>query len=115
MNFLIMHLALADIFVAFFNILPQLIWDITNVFYGNDFLCRLVKYLQVVAMYASSYVLLTSAIDRYFVICFPLSAHKWTTRRTHFVLMAAWGLSLLFALPQLVIFSHVEIEEGTGL
>ncbi len=47
MNLLLAHLALADLFVAFFNILPQLIWDITYRFYGGDFLCRTVKYLQV--------------------------------------------------------------------
>ena len=43
MNILIVHLSMADLFVAFFNVLPQLIWDITFTFYGGDFLCRLVK------------------------------------------------------------------------
>ncbi len=43
-------------------------------FKGNDFLCRSVKYFQVVAMYASSYVLVSTAIDRYLAICHPLTA-----------------------------------------
>ena len=47
MNLLIAHLAAADLFVAFFNVLPQMIWDITFRFKGGDVLCRLVKYLQV--------------------------------------------------------------------
>ena len=64
MNALIIHLGIADLFVAFLNILPQLIWDITFRFQGGDTLCRLVKYFQIVAMYASSYVLLTTALDR---------------------------------------------------
>ncbi len=64
MNMMIVHLSLADLFVAFCNVLPQLIWDITYRFYGGDFLCRFVKFVQVVAMYASSYVLVTTAIDR---------------------------------------------------
>ena len=29
MNLMIAHLSVADLFVAFFNVLPQLIWDIT--------------------------------------------------------------------------------------
>ena len=29
MNLMIAHLSIADLFVAFFNVLPQLIWDIT--------------------------------------------------------------------------------------
>ena len=32
MNLMIVHLSFADLFVAFFNVLPQLIWDITNRF-----------------------------------------------------------------------------------
>ena len=34
-------------------------------FYGGDFLCRTVKYGQVIAMYASSYVIVSTAADRY--------------------------------------------------
>lgn len=29
MNLMIVHLSVADLFVAFFNVLPQLLWDIT--------------------------------------------------------------------------------------
>lgn len=47
MDFMIFHLAVADLSVAFFNVLPQLIWDATQHFQGNDFLCRTVAYLQV--------------------------------------------------------------------
>lgn len=64
MQILIVHLCLADLFVAFFNVLPQLIWDITFQFYGSDALCKFVKFTQVVGMYSSSYVLVTTAIDR---------------------------------------------------
>ncbi|KAK2862023.1 hypothetical protein Q5P01_001556 [Channa striata] len=48
MYYLMKHLSIADLVVAVFQVLPQLIWDITFRFYGPDFLCRLVKYLQVV-------------------------------------------------------------------
>ena len=47
MNLMIVQLSVADLFVAFFNVLPQIIWDITYRFYGGDCLCRLVKYFQV--------------------------------------------------------------------
>lgn len=115
MNMMIAHLSLADLFVAFFNVLPQLIWDITYRFYGGDFLCRSVKYLQVVAMYASSYVLVTTAVDRYLAIVHPLTAHTWTSRKMHLLVSAAWLLSLLFSLPQLAIFSYREVTPGSGV
>lgn len=47
MQWFIIHLTLADIFVAIFNTTPQLIMDITNKFYGDDFLCRFIKYVRI--------------------------------------------------------------------
>ena len=113
MNLLIVHLSLADLFVAFFNILPQLIWDITFRFQGNDFLCRSVKFFQVVAMYASSYVLVTTAIDRYLAICHPLTSHTWSSSKVHLMVGVAWGLSLLFSIPQTIIFAYIEVAPNT--
>ena len=112
MNLLIVHLSLADLFVAFFNILPQLIWDVTFRFQGNDFLCRSVKFLQVAAMYASSYVLVTTAIDRYLAICHPLTSHTWSSKKVHLMVAVAWGLSLAFSIPQMVIFAYREVVPG---
>lgn len=48
MHLLMMHLSIADLFVAFGSLLPQLAWDVTFVFKGGDILCRLVKYMQVI-------------------------------------------------------------------
>ena len=49
MDFMILHLTLADLAVAGFTVLPQLIWDALGQFPGNDVLCRCVAYLQVTA------------------------------------------------------------------
>nr|AKQ62996.1 vasotocin receptor 1 [Platynereis dumerilii] len=115
MNLLILHLAIADLFVAVFNILPQLIWDITFRFQGDRYLCKAVKYFQVVAMYASSYVLLTTALDRYLVICHPLKTQTWSDSRVHLLVMTSWILSALFSLPQVFIFSIREISPGSDI
>ena len=114
MNLLIVHLSLADLFVAIFNVLPQLIWDITFRFQGNDFLCRSVKFFQVVAMYASSYVLVTTAIDRYLAICHPLTSHTWSGAKVHMMAGVAWALSLAFSIPQIVIFGYREFLPGVS-
>ena len=47
MDFMILHLTMADLSVAGFTVLPQLIWDALGQFPGNDLLCRCVAYLQV--------------------------------------------------------------------
>ncbi|KAK7466653.1 hypothetical protein BaRGS_00037261 [Batillaria attramentaria] len=104
MQWFIVHLSLADIFVAIFHVLPQLIMDITVQFYGDDFLCRFVRYVNVVAMYASSYVLVMAAVDRYLSICHPLTNQTLSPKRIHLMILLAWGLSFLFSVPQIFIF-----------
>ena len=112
MQLFIIHLALADISVGLCQVLPQLIMDITYRFDGNNFLCKLVKYLQVGTMYGSTYVLIMTALDRYMSICHPLTSQTWTTRRVHLMVLIAWTLSGLFAIPQLIIFSYKPRSDG---
>ena len=115
MNLMIIHLSIADLFVAFFNVLPQLIWDIMARFYGGDFLCRSVKYLQLVAMYASSFVLVSTALDRWLVICHPLKSHAWSIKKLHGMVGIAWLISLVFSIPQTTIFAYREMSPpGSG-
>ena len=106
MHLLMLHLCFADLFVAFGSVLPQLIWDITFVFKGGNILCKIVKYMQIVAIYASSYVLVMTAVDRYFAICYPFESHYCRVGRVHKMVLIAWTLSLLFSTPQLFIFSY---------
>ena len=63
-------------------------------------------------MYSSTFVLIMTALDRYMSICHPLSAQTWTTRRVHFMVATAWGLSGIFALPQLFLFSYKPRYDG---
>lgn len=105
MNEMTLHLVGADLVVAIFGILPQLCWDITEHFRGGDFLCRFVKYTQAVSMYASSYVLLTTAVDRYLAICHPLRFAVFSNHRMHALAGVAWLFSFVFSIPQLVLFS----------
>jgi len=109
MNRMIVHLSTADLFVAFFNVLPQLLWDVTGTFRGNDLLCRTITYLQLVAMYASSYVLVATAVDRYLAICRPLNALR--RRGSDRLVAAAWLLALVFAVPQLAVFGYREADD----
>jgi hypothetical protein len=55
MAFFILHLTIADLLVAFFSVLPMLIWKTTSNFYGGDFLCRLITFLMLTSTYISVY------------------------------------------------------------
>ncbi|KAF7651579.1 hypothetical protein LDENG_00108940 [Lucifuga dentata] len=108
-----LNLCLADLVVALFQVLPQLVWDARGRFPGPDFLCRLVKYLQVLGMFASSYMIVAMTVDRHYAICFPLQVHRiGATQHWNSFILLAWGLSLLLSLPQVFIFSRSEVAPG---
>lgn len=116
MHVFIGHLCLADLVVALFQVLPQLAWDATDRFQGPDALCRAVKYLQMVGMYASSYMILAMTLDRHRAICRPMLAYRhgggahWNRP-----VLLAWAFSLLFSLPQLFIFARRDVGGSSGV
>ncbi|XP_025891825.1 vasopressin V1b receptor [Nothoprocta perdicaria] len=111
----ILHLGLTDLAVALFQVLPQMAWEVTFRFAGPDALCRAVKYLQVLSMFASTYVLLAMTLDRYAAVRHPLRSLRQPGRRACGAIAAAWLLSALLSLPQLFIFSLREVRSGSGV
>ncbi|RVE70520.1 hypothetical protein OJAV_G00065160 [Oryzias javanicus] len=113
MHLFMVNLCVADLVVALFQVLPQLIWDITERFQGPDFLCRSVKYLQIVGMFASSYMIVAMTVDRHRAICCPLQAYRvGALSRWNTPVMMAWVLALVLSLPQVFIFSRTEVAPG---
>ncbi|KAK9516383.1 hypothetical protein VZT92_024317 [Zoarces viviparus] len=115
MHLFIKHLSLADLVVAFFQVLPQLCWKITFRFYGPDFLCRIVKHLQVMGMFASTYMMVMMTLDRYIAICHPLKTLLQPTQRSYIMIISTWMCSLLLSTPQFFIFSLSEIKNGSNV
>ncbi|KAF6719297.1 [Arg8]-vasotocin receptor [Oryzias melastigma] len=115
MHLFIRHLSLADLVVAFFQVLPQLCWEITFRFYGPDFLCRIVKHLQVMGMFASTYMMVMMTLDRYIAICHPLKTLQQPTKRSYIMITSTWMCSLVLSTPQYFIFSLSEIKNGSDV
>ncbi|XP_063301246.1 vasopressin V1a receptor [Pelobates fuscus] len=113
MHLFIKHLSLADLVVAFFQVLPQLCWEVTYRFHGPDFLCRIVKHLQVFGMFASAYMLVVMTIDRYIAICHPLKTLQQPTKRSYVMITTSWLLSFFLSTAQYFIFSLQEVEVGS--
>ena len=79
-------------------------------------MCKFVKYSQVLVLYGSSYVLVSTALDRYIAICHPMRSHPWTSASAHRLVAVAWLAAGVFAIPQLVIFDFVELAPvGSGV
>nr|XP_012314627.1 vasopressin V1b receptor [Aotus nancymaae] len=115
MHLFVLHLALTDLAVALFQVLPQLLWDITFRFQGPDLLCRAVKYLQVLSMFASTYMLLAMTVDRYLAVCHPLRSLQQPGQSTYPLIAAPWLLAAILSLPQVFIFSLKEVTQGSGV
>ncbi|KAJ8361128.1 hypothetical protein SKAU_G00176530 [Synaphobranchus kaupii] len=112
MRVFVFHLCLADLVVAFFQVCPQLMWDITDRFIGPDLVCRFVKYMQVVGMFASTYMIVVMTIDRYQAICNPMVTFQRGRARWNVPVCVAWAISLVGSLPQIFIFSRVQVAPG---
>ncbi|KAM7053820.1 vasopressin V1b receptor isoform 2-T2 [Molossus nigricans] len=115
MHLFVLHLALTDLGVALFQVLPQLLWDITYRFQGPDLLCRAVKYLQALSMFASTYMLLAMTLDRYLAVCHPLRSLQQPSQSTYPLIAAPWLLAAILSLPQVFIFSLREVIQGSGV
>ncbi|XP_057702573.1 vasopressin V2 receptor [Corythoichthys intestinalis] len=112
MHVFVFHLCVADLVVVFFQVCPQLMWHITDRFVGPDPLCRAVKYLQVVGMFASTYMIVAMTVDRYQAICHPMVTFQRHRARWNATVCAAWCVSFLGGIPQVFIFSRVEVAPG---
>ncbi|NWX63060.1 V1BR protein, partial [Promerops cafer] len=115
MHLFILHLGLTDLGVALLQVLPQLLWKVTYRFLGPDPLCRAVKYLQVLSMFASTYMLMVMTLDRYLAVCHPLQSLQQPSRQAYAMIGATWLLSCVLSLPQVFIFSLREVRPGSGV
>ena len=109
MYIFIENLCIADILVALFHILPQLIEFCMVVDYGSDLVCKLIMYGRMVPIFLSTYMMLATAIDRYREVFYP-SSH--TTKGNYILLSIAWIVPFVFSIPQLLNF---EMAEKNGL
>ncbi|XP_041084635.1 vasopressin V1b receptor-like [Polyodon spathula] len=115
MHLFILHLGLTDLVVALFQVLPQMIWEVTYRFHGTDFMCRSVKYFQVLSMFASTYMLIMMTLDRYIAVCHPLKTIQQPSKQAYLMISSTWVISSMLSIPQVFIFSLKEVDQGSGV
>ncbi|XP_011360779.1 neuropeptide S receptor isoform X1 [Pteropus vampyrus] len=111
MTFFVTQLAVTDSFTGLVNILTDIIWRFTGDFLAPDLVCRVVRYLQVVLLYASTYVLVSLSIDRYHAIVYPMNFLQGE-KQAKILTVTAWSLSFLFSIPTLIIFGKRKLSNG---
>lgn len=98
-NLCIMHLSVADLIVAFVFIPLEVTWSATVSWNAGDVACRLCMFCRAFGFYLSSFLMVVISIDRYISIVHPLAMYG-DKRRVHWLLGAAWVLSVICSLPQ---------------
>ena len=98
-NFLILQLVISDMLVAFFCLAADAGWKYTYSWTAGDLMCKLLKYLQMFALYSSTFIVVTIAVDRCIAVRFPLLRAK---RRALIKCMAvlSWMMAALCSIPQ---------------
>ncbi|XP_078524768.1 gonadotropin-releasing hormone II receptor-like [Lissotriton helveticus] len=103
---LIINLAMADLLVTFIVMPLDAIWNVTVQWYAGDLACKVLMFLKLVAMYASAFVTVVISLDRQSAVLNPLGVGE-AKRKNKTMLCVAWILSILLAIPQVVVFHTV--------
>ena len=107
-SFYILSLSIADINVAFLSILPQII-ELNNIYWldKSNLACKIVRFIQVFPVYASTYILIEMGVDRFNCICRPIRSVAWTSGNALRPIILAYVISAILSSPQLLIW-HVD-------
>ncbi|CAH1395694.1 unnamed protein product [Nezara viridula] len=109
MNYFIMQLAIADLAVGLISVLTDIVWRVTIAWHAGNVACKVIRYLQVLVTYGSTYVLVALSIDRYDAIKHPMKfSGSW--RRAKLLVVIAWAVSAIFSLPILVLYEEKLVQ-----
>lgn len=92
-----------DLFVV--SLIFQISWRITVQWIAGNVACKAFLFLRAFGLYLSSNVLVCVSLDRYFAVLHPLKVND-ARRRGKFMLACAWGISLLYSVPQVRNIPH---------
>ncbi|XP_071952944.1 gonadotropin-releasing hormone receptor-like [Antedon mediterranea] len=101
----IISLAVADLSVALFAVLGELIRETQDRRWSaSDGACRVFMLVQVITLMASNYMIAAIAIDRHHSLFSPLKKPLDSAK----LICIAWTLACIFATPQLFVFEKRE-------
>nr|UPI11554.1 gonadotropin-releasing hormone receptor [Mythimna separata] len=100
---LIFQLSIADLLVTVFCIAGEAAWSFTVQWYAGNIACKLFKFLQMFALYLSTFILVLIGVDRWLAVKYPMRSMATATRSGRLVIIA-WVLSLVLSVPQAVVF-----------
>ncbi|XP_013775509.1 neuropeptide receptor 15-like [Limulus polyphemus] len=112
-NIFIMNLAVSD-FIIMVVCVPDIVQFMENVGWRLGLnSCRLLRFTEVFALYASVMTLVGVCVERYIAIIHPIKAHIYCCRRRILVAIGCiWPLAMVCASPNLFLHKLQMIEPG---
>lgn len=98
---LIFQLSVADLLVTLFCIAGEAAWSFTVQWHAGNYACKLFKFLQMFALYLSTFVLVLIGVDRWLAVKYPMKSMATATRSGKLVIIA-WVLSAVLSIPQVI-------------
>ncbi|XP_060069374.1 cardioacceleratory peptide receptor-like isoform X2 [Ylistrum balloti] len=114
MSFFVLHLAISDFSMAIFYILPFFITRVAGQWYAGHVPCKIYMYLNQLAMYSSTYMLVVMSVDRLYAIAKPLSATRRGLKYRRLLVLSAWFVAACVAVKD-VIYSGYTVYDGRRL
>lgn len=115
-NYLILNMAVSDLFTPAFVIPTKIVqiildigdgrWPITGL--GGQITCKTLYFVKDVTLPVSTLTLVLIALERYVAVVFPLRAKRITSRLRVALILSTWIISIAFHGPYLYIFKVVE-------
>lgn len=100
---LIFQLSVADLLVTVFCIAGEAAWSFTVEWYAGNIGCKLFKFVQMFALYLSTFILVLIGVDRWLAVKYPMKSMATATRSGRLVIIA-WVMSFILSIPQVSIF-----------
>ncbi|XP_055345632.1 gonadotropin-releasing hormone II receptor-like [Paramacrobiotus metropolitanus] len=103
---LMLQLAIADVMVSLFCLLVDGVWNVTVAWLGGEVLCRFMKFVQMLSLYASTMILTGMTVERCVTVIYPLSRCQphIAMQRARTVSIVVWFFAIVFSTPQMLIF-----------
>ncbi|ESN91517.1 hypothetical protein HELRODRAFT_70323, partial [Helobdella robusta] len=107
----ILNLAIADIFVALYNNPIEIAWAVTISWNAGDAACKILMFCRAFGFYLSSFILVAISFDRYFAVAKPLSTGT-ADERGKIMLITAWTTAVFASLTQVFFYlaKHPNLE-----
>lgn len=97
-NFLVKHLATADLMVVWFTITIEVMWRIFVTWNTPDIGCRVVQVMRTFGLYLTSGVIISITLDRYYAFVHPMSVFT-SRKRTRNMLVCSYLIALVASIP----------------